>query len=241
MTTTMPHEAGLTPELLAEICPIARSDRRKYGDLFDDFTSKEDLIDETQFYSALLERIRTDEAFIQRLQDRFWSSKPGKNKKKSFLIRSCRWLSQKAGEDINPVAVVDLSDDLFPEHSPEQELLSLCKSIFVTSADDEHDSELSTVDWAKDADWQLTRDRMCAMLKELEFPDPERAAKICDEAVELLAACEAVAKKTGEEAKLNTLRAELADQLVSALESTEGHRTIFWDLCRGHFCAWNVL
>ena len=81
-------ETGLTAEILAEVWPIAPSDRRKHSDIFEDLLPTRDCKNDKLFYPALLARIRSDQTFFLRLERRFWNSPSPKEKNKSFGLRS---------------------------------------------------------------------------------------------------------------------------------------------------------
>ncbi|PIV73654.1 MAG: hypothetical protein COW55_12175, partial [Rhodobacteraceae bacterium CG17_big_fil_post_rev_8_21_14_2_50_65_11] len=109
-------ETGLTPEILAEVWPIAPSDRRKHSDIFEDLLPTGDCKNDKLFYPALLARIRSDHAFFLRLDRRFWNSPSPKEKNKSFGSRSYGWLMRRL--DVG-TQVSDLDDAHFDPWTPE--------------------------------------------------------------------------------------------------------------------------
>lgn len=209
----LPDDKGLTPDLLSQICPVARSDRRVHRHLFAELGSEEVLKDDAFFYSALLTQIRSDHVFLNRFSSGFLDSKLVKDKKKSFEVRALRWLHQRVETGVSKRDIPKLSEDYFPAHSPERELHFLYKALQRTSAGDgeEHYSgdsaEVETVSWI------ATRDRLRVLLEELGSPDPGVAAKIRSEAEALVLACATAAKSTAEMDRLAVLRNEMTNQL----------------------------
>jgi hypothetical protein len=206
-------DVGLTPVLLAEICPVARSDRRKYHDLFADLGSEEALKDDMAFYSALFARIRTDDAFLRRFDDRFSVGKSEKEKKKSFGVRALRWLNQRTDQYVDLEDVSSLPEDHFEPSSPESELLLLLRVLCTSAPDEAPNPELGEPVEAEGAEWQAVRSRLRAMLEAFEAPDPVRAAEICAEAEVLAEACAAAAEAAEEKVRVATMRQDLTDRL----------------------------
>ena len=210
-----PKGSGLTPEILATICPVARSDRRRHRDLFADFLSEEETKDDSCFYRALLGRIRADRAFLRRFDERFWLSDSEKENRKSFRMRASRWLHQRSGAEMSPKKIIDLDDDHFPAPSPERETLALYKTLMSASTD--HDVSAPYVPPASERVdpglWIAIRDRLRATLEALEAPDPDRAEAILAEAEALVSACANAARGEAQAELLNGLRANLTDRL----------------------------
>lgn len=220
-TQNASDDVGLTPVLLAEICPVARSDRRKYLDLFADLGSGETLKDDTAFYSALFARIRTDDAFLRRFDDRFSRGKSEKEKKKSFGVRALRWLNQRTGQYLELEDVSSLSENHFEPSSPESELLLLLRVLSTSAPDEAQNPELGEPVEAEGAEWQAVRSRLRAMLEAFEAPDPVRAAEIYAEAKELAEVCAAAAEAAKEKVRVATVRQDLTDRLFPLLDIDE--------------------
>jgi hypothetical protein len=248
-TTIRDAKVGLTPELLAEICPVARSDRREHRGFFTEIISDHALKDDAAFYTALLERIRVDHAFLRRFGLRFLESRSPKDKKKSFGIRASFWLRRRIPNEIESGAFLDLPEEYFPHLSPERELLSLFKAFWKGE-----DGEVSTQNLSEkqnesdvvpmmpflpDADWRAVRDRLRAKLEAFDSPDPVRADEIRTEAEILAAAC-AAADEAENEVRLVTLRRGLSDRL-SALSDFEGASTLISEVGTAGVVALEIL
>ncbi|MBF0400591.1 MAG: ATP-binding protein [Magnetococcales bacterium] len=232
----VPPASGLTPELLKEICPVARSDRRLHPDLFKGLLSEEDTKDDRHFYAALLDRIRTDRIFFQKFNDLFEK----KDRKKCFLLRARRWLARKLDEDVMDRAtrwlfnvdmdVIPLDEDRFPFFSPQREVMELCKMLVSDIPNHSISAPPTTPPLVppnapvEPADWQSVRDRLLDMVKALDAPDPDQVKAIRVEVDLLFEAC-AIAEQRmteAEQANLNFLRMDLTNQMIPLREFAEG-------------------
>ena len=212
-------ETGLTPEILAEVWPIAPSDRRKHSDIFEDLLPTGDCKNDKLFYPALLARIRSDHAFFLRLDRRFWNSPSPKEKNKSFGSRSYGWLMRRL--DVG-TQVSDLDDAHFdpwtPEHAIHELHLSLVdsNSLKIDLAPNIADETRldDSVKPAFSSDWISIREHLRSLLDSLEAPDTSLAEAIRVESEALVAAC----TKEGEVAAFASALEERRDVLLALLE-----------------------
>lgn len=232
----VPPVSGLTPELLKEICPVARSDRRLHPDLFKSLLSEEDAKDDLRFYAALLDRIRTDRVFFQKFNNQFEK----KDRKKCFFLRARRWLARRLDEDVmDQVArwlrnvdrdAISLDENHFPIFSPVREVMELCKMLVSDVPDHSIKAPQKAPPLApsnapvETADWQSVRDRLLDMIEELDAPDFDRAEAIRAETEVLVEACAIAAQRMteAEQANLNTLRMDLTNRLFPLREFAGG-------------------
>jgi hypothetical protein len=212
-------ETGLTPEILAEVWPIAPSDRRKHSDIFDDLLPTKDCKNDELFYPALLARVRSDHRFFFRLDQRFRKGPSPKEKNKSFGLRSHAWLSRKLQSDVQ---FKDLDEShLFPNLAEQNvyELYLLLIDLEVHSGDSLRlpsgkTPPIEAIELSQSSDWIAIRDQLRSLLESLDAPDTAMAEAIRVKSEALLAAC----IRHGELATVASVLEERREGLLELLE-----------------------
>lgn len=81
-------------QVMREIWQLAPSDRRRLASQFS-FLDRSGLIDDTRFYSAVLERMQADPDYCQVLEKAFQTTGRDKDVHRSFARRAWRWLERR--------------------------------------------------------------------------------------------------------------------------------------------------
>lgn len=114
---------SLTWEVLKTVFPVPPSERRARPELYGDLVPA-GLRDDEAFYSALLERIRSDRGYLQRLEHIYASSTRQKVRGRSFVARGWRWV-RAHHPGIGLHELLDDSQETFLEGTIERDLEEL--------------------------------------------------------------------------------------------------------------------
>lgn len=207
------ERGALTWQILSEVFPVARSERRSRTQLFGDLAPPKAARDDGAFYSALLDRMKTDDLFVQRIHSVYAESDRPKDQEKAFFRRAMRWLRSRHSE-LTPHDFRIERYPLFQAGTVERELEELMLRSFLVKEDFPMDG------CAGGASWPDAVARLRALVEGID----EASVEDVDA---LLAACQ-------------DLR-ELAVSRSQALDSAEAQRQSLVDRIRAALSDWSAV
>lgn len=204
-------EVHLTWEIFAEIWQLAVSDRKRLAPHFP-FIDKAGLRDDAVFYSAVLERMRSDAAWCKALFAAFQAFPRPKDQQRSFGCRSWRWLKGRIDGMAWDRETRTMQPALETWPPLEREVFDLwAASLAVEDAPSPEGDEVAS----EGHDWKALVQRMQAVLAGMTRPDPETAQALVALAEDLMVACEIEAAEDELAAALAHRRAELGQSLAA--------------------------
>lgn len=203
----------LTWEILSQVFPVARSERRARTELFGELVPAAAARDDQAFYSALLERMRADSRFVQRIHAVYGESSRPKDRQKAFVRRAMKWMRARHPDLTHRQSRPDRYP-LFKDGTVEREV----EELMLRSLPDKEGLLMDGSDL--EADWHEAVGRLKALVDMIDD------ATVADMDA-LLAECE--------------LLKELAVARAQVQDSSEEQRQSLADRIRADLSAWSTL
>jgi len=197
-------EPKLTWEIFAEIWQLAVTDRKRLAEKVD-LLDKAGLRDDKVFYSAMLERMRTDPSFCRALFAAFQAF-PKPKDQRSFSHRAWRWMDERIKGLLWDKDSKTIQPDLATWPELEREVFQLWAAPMLTADTPEVQAEPESADCQ---DWLALVARMQQVLSAMDHPDPGRARALVVLAEHLMVACETAAAEDERAADLDQRRSAI--------------------------------